>query len=321
MKAVLSLFLVSLYCVCSAQSIERDEEIFIGGIRQYVTFRGSDASLPLLLFLHGGPGGSVMGYADRFTDKLRHHFIVVQWDQRETGRTLRLNPSPVPLTFALFQDDTRELIDTLLKRFHCEKVYLAGHSWGTALGFEMVRKYPELFYAFIAIGPMINQLESERMALKMMKDEASRTNNRREAIELAHVRVPFENGEQLFYHRKWLLAEAGSRKDLSLAFVNKWSQTWLQVFNEASLENLTENLPVIDCPVYFFAGKKDHQTNSAITQSYYRQVKAPRKGLYWFDCAHSIPSARPQEMQRVIIEKVLPETFTGERKISLIGDR
>jgi pimeloyl-ACP methyl ester carboxylesterase len=321
MKAVLSLVLISACCVCSAQSIERDEEIVIGGIRQYVTLTGSNASLPLLLFLHGGPGGSVMGYADRFTDKLRHHFIVVQWDQRETGRTLRLNPSPVPLTFALFQDDTRQLIDTLLKRFHREKIYLAGHSWGTALGFEMVRNYPQLFYAFIAIGPMINQLESERMALKMMKEEAVRENNGKEAEELARVRIPFENGEQLFYHRKWLLTQAGSRRNLSLAFVAGWSQTWLQVFSEASLQNLSKTLPVIDCPVYFFAGKKDRQTNSAITESYYRQVTAPKKGLYWFDCAHSIPSAKPQEMQRVIIDKVLPETFTGERKISLIGDR
>jgi pimeloyl-ACP methyl ester carboxylesterase len=321
MKAVVSLTLIFTCCVCLAQSIERDEEIVIGGIRQYVTMSASDASLPLLLFLHGGPGGSVMAYADKFTDKLKDHFIVVLWDQRETGKTLKLNSSPVPLTFALFQDDTRELIDTLLKRFHREKLYLAGHSWGTALGFEMARKYPGLLYAFIAIGPMINQLESERMALTMMKDEAVKKNNRREAEELAHVRIPFENGEQLFYHRKWLLAQAGSRKNLTLAFVNEWSQTWLQIFNEASRQNLTENLPVIDCPVYFFAGKKDHQTNSAITESYYRQVTAPEKGLYWFDCAHSIPSARPQEMQRCIIDKVLPETFTGERKVSFIRDR
>jgi pimeloyl-ACP methyl ester carboxylesterase len=321
MKVVLSLMLFFAGVVCMAQtSIERKESIVVGGIRQYVTMTGSDASLPLLLFLHGGPGGSVMGYADRFTDKLRNHFIVIQWDQRQTGKTLALNPSPIPLTFALFQHDTRELIDTLLKRFHREKLYIAGHSWGTALGFEMARQYPELLYAFIAIGPMINQLESERMALTMMKEDAVRKSNQLESEELARVRIPFENGGQLFYDRKWLLAHAGSRKKLSLAVVSEWARTWLDVFNEASREDLTKNLPSIDCPVYFFAGKKDYQTNSGITEAYYNQVRAPKKGLYWFDCAHSIPSAQPQQMQKVLIEKVLPETFTGERKVSVFGN-
>lgn len=311
MKAALFALLIVAGNVCFSQSVDREDEIVIGGIRQYVTFTGDDASLPLLLFLHGGPGGSVMGYASKFTDKLRQHFIVVQWDQRETGKTLEKNPSPEPLSVALFENDTRELIDTLLRRFHRGKLYLAGHSWGTVLGFSIARKYPAYLYAYIAIGPMINQLESERMSLKLLKQQAEKNHDEEEREELSQINIPFENGDQLYYHRKWLLAYSGSRKALTREYVNDWAARWLGVFNEASRDNLLQSLTRIDCPVYFFAGKKDFQTNSTITEAYYHRVTAPKKGLYWFDCGHSIPSAQPARMQRLIIEKVLPETVVG----------
>ena len=302
-------------------SIDSEESVTIGGIKQFITLKGKDRSLPLLLFLHGGPGGSVMSYADKFTDQLQQHFVVIQWDQRETGKTRELNPSPVPLSLSLFQDDTKELIDTLLKRFQRKRLYVAGHSWGTVLGFHIARRYPDLLFALLAIGPMINQLESERIALQTLKNAALQTGNKKEAEELAKVNIPFETGEQLFYHRKWLLQFSGSRRNLAKSFVETWASTWLHVYNEASTDNLTESLPSIDCPVYLFAGRKDYQTNSVITESYYNLLRAPKKGLFWFErSAHSVPSSEPERLQELIIEKVLPETFTVQKVEALISD-
>jgi len=218
-----------------------------------------------------------------------------------------------PLSLSVFQSDTHELIDSLLKRFKRQKLYLAGHSWGTALGFDIARKYPELLYAYIAIGPMINQLESERIVLTLMKEKALKTGNQKQMEELATVNIPFQTGEQLFYHRKWLFDFSGSRKKLSRSYVENWASTWLQVYNEASKENLIESLPVIACPVYFFAGRKDYQTNSTITEDYYSRMSAPKKDLFWFEnSGHSIPSSEPDRMQKIIIEKILPETVNGE---------
>lgn len=292
------------------QPIDREELVMIGGIRQYITIQGEDSSLPLLLFLHGGPGGSVMSYSHNFTNKLQEHFVVIQWDQRETGRTRLANPSPVPLSYDVFKHDTRELILLLLKRFEREKLYLAGHSWGTALGFHIARAYPGLLYAYMPIGPMINQCESERTALGIMKEKALKTGNQKAIEELAAVRIPFETGEQLYYHRKWLLELAGSKRNLSQRFVEDWSVTWLKVFNEASSENLVESLKSIRCPVYFFVGRNDYQTSAKITEKYYTTLQAPKKALFWFELAgHSIPSSEPDRLQDLIIEKVLPQTF------------
>jgi pimeloyl-ACP methyl ester carboxylesterase len=277
----------------------------IGGIKQVITLKGKDTSKPLLLFLHGGPGNSVMSYAEIFTGKLEEHFIVVQWDQREVGKTLAANKSPRPLTVRQFEDDTSQLIDTLLKRFDRSKLYLAGHSWGTYLGFHIALNYPDVLYAYMAICPMINQLESEQIVLDLMKAKAAGTQNKVAMHELGLVRIPFQNADQLYFHRKWVLNFMGSKAKITKSKVREWSLKWLPIFNEASKQNLFANASELKCPVYFFVGRNDYQTNSMITQRYFDALKAPSKELYWFQrSAHALPTTEPDKLQSIIIEHV-----------------
>lgn len=260
------------------------------------------------------------GYAEKFTYKLQEHFIVVHWDQRETGKTLQLNTSSKPLSLNIFVSDTHALIDSLLQQFRKPKLYLIGHSWGTVLGFHIADKFPELLYAYVAIAPMINQLESEQIILELMKAKGVQTGNLKEIEELASVKIPFESGEQLYYHRKWLLHYNGSKTQLSRNHVLSWSHTWLALFNEASKINLIETLPVIHCPVYFFVGRKDYQTNSSIAERYYNRLTSPVKGLVWFEqSGHFIPSTEPRLLQDMIIQKVFPETFIEANLKSTTG--
>src|SRR5688572_33382096 len=71
--------------------IDKTEIITIGGIKQYIRIKGKDSSKRLLLFLHGGPGGSMLSKADHMTGKLQQQFVVVHWALRETGERLRFN--------------------------------------------------------------------------------------------------------------------------------------------------------------------------------------------------------------------------------------
>src|SRR5687767_15501579 len=91
-------FFLCAYSMFGQVPIDSTGTFIIGGIKQFVTVKSKNNTKPLLLFLHGGPGNSVIHYADKFTSKLKEHFIVIQWDQREAGRTLTLNRSPQPLT-------------------------------------------------------------------------------------------------------------------------------------------------------------------------------------------------------------------------------
>jgi pimeloyl-ACP methyl ester carboxylesterase len=318
MKKTDLIFLSLLITVCgySQKNIDSTENILIGGIKQFISIKGADDTKPLLLFLCGGPGNSVMETADKFTGKLQQHFVVVNWDQRETGKTLELNSSKVPLTVSLMENDTHELVEALLKQFGHQKLYIMAHSWGTVLGFYMADKYPERLYAYIAISPMIDQSRSERMGLAIMKKKGEQESNKKEVAELSTVQIPFANWEQLYYARKWLFAFSGQPvPDSDTAAVKNylagWGATWLSVWNEAVMQNHFKDLPVINCPVYFCAGRKDYQTNFSITEEYYNKLRAPKKELFWFEnSGHLIPNSEPDKLQDIIIEKILPATVT-----------
>lgn len=313
MKALLFLLvLIPASNAFTQTAVDSTGIVSIGGIRQYISVKGVDNSKPLLLFLHGGPGGSVMHYSQKFTTQLEEHFVVVQWDQRETGKTLELNTSPVPLTVQLFENDCHDLITLLLLQFNQQKLYLVGHSWGSALGFCIARKYPELLHAFVPVGAMVNQIESERIILDLMMEKAIRDNNKHQIAELKSIKIPFETGEDLYRHRKWLFNYVGSKTKLSQTYVVQWASRWLALYNEACTFNLPESLPEVNCPVYFFAGRKDYQTNSWLAEKYYQKMIAPKKGFFWFErSAHAIPTTEPTHFQNILITKILPATHPG----------
>ena len=273
----------------------------IGGLKQWIDIQGTNDQSPVLLFLHGGPGNSALRYADRFTHELQKHFLVVQWDQRESGRTAKLNASQQQLTVDLMVSDALAMIHYLCTRFSKEKIYLMGHSWGGFLGLSVALLHPELLEACFAVSPMVHQVESERLSLEWMKLNASVTKNDKELSELGEIMIPFQNGEQLFYHRKWL-AKAMLTTAPAKSFVESWALKWLSLFNEASQVNFFVLAPEIKCPVYFFVGTRDYQTHFKLTEEYYKMLKAEKKDLFWFsNSAHNLNLTEPTKLQEIII--------------------
>ena len=255
MRYFLLILFINNHSLFAQRPVDTAAIFQINGIRQYVRIKGKDVSKPLLLFLHGGPGGSLMQKFDKVSDKLQQHFIVVHWDQRETGETLKLNKTTQPLTLQLFYDDTHDLVDSLLRKFNKPKLYLIGYSWGSGLGFHIADKYPEMLFAYIPVSPVVDQWRSDSISLAMLKKEMGNSARK----ELSIVKIPFENAKQLYYHRKWLLKHEG-QKFVSLSFrksfVESWAATWFDVWSRSNDVNLFQNLPAIKCPVYFFAGEK-----------------------------------------------------------------
>src|SRR3954469_2882144 len=272
-------FIILTHPLKAAIGIDTTEAIEIGGIKQYVSIKGKDKTKPLLLFLHGGPGESVMNTAEKFTSRLQENFVVVQWDQRETGKTLELNASTVPLTVSLFEKDTYNVIKFLLTQFGHQKLYLAGHSWGTILGFYIADKYPELLYAYIPISPVLNQIKTENIIIDTLKKDAIKKNNTVELRELSLLHIPFKNWEQLYISRKWLFAYTGhpipdSDTTAVKEFVKTLGTRWQPVWNEMAQLNIEKNITTIKCPIYFCIGRKDYQTHFSVSEQYFKQLKA-----------------------------------------------
>jgi pimeloyl-ACP methyl ester carboxylesterase len=250
-----------------------------------------------------------MGARDYFTNKLQERFVVVLWDQRESGKTLQLNASPQPLTVDQYLKDTHELITWLLHRFKRPRLYLVGFSWGTVLGIKMAQQYPDLLYAYIGVSQLVHQAKSEQLLLQRLKNQAATTNNQTALKELSLVKIPFENKDQLYYQRKWLFAFGDnhiSPSDLKKAF-DDLPISLFNLSNEAGKIDFAKQIPSLQCPVYFFVGRNDYQTNHELTYSYYQQLKAKNKHFYWFEkSAHLVPFTEPDLFQQTIIDKVTP---------------
>ncbi|MCM3767680.1 alpha/beta fold hydrolase [Neobacillus niacini] len=63
------------------------EKVKLGGVEQWITIRGRNKELPILLFLHGGPGSPQTGAQQKYNRDLEDHYLVVNWDQRGSGKS------------------------------------------------------------------------------------------------------------------------------------------------------------------------------------------------------------------------------------------
>jgi Predicted hydrolases or acyltransferases (alpha/beta hydrolase superfamily) len=138
--------------------------IEIGGIRQGFFIRSENPENPVLLFLHGGPGSPELPYSVAYEspERLEKYFTVCYWEQRGAGMSFSESVEQGTMTVAQMVEDARQMTNYLQNRFKQEKIYLMGHSWGSYLGIKIIEKYPENYLAFVGIGQISNQLESEK---------------------------------------------------------------------------------------------------------------------------------------------------------------
>lgn len=98
-----------------------------------VMVRGNTASKKLVIFLHGGPGGSAIGMSGLSAFKsLEKHYGVAYWDQRGAGNA-QGNADRASLTLAQHVQDLDRVVDLVKHRYQPENVYLLSHSWGGTL--------------------------------------------------------------------------------------------------------------------------------------------------------------------------------------------
>ncbi len=292
-------------------SISVLEKTKIGGIDQYILIRGYDTNSPILLFLHGGPGLPEIPLAFCTQKELEKHFIMVQWDQRGAGKSYSKRISNESLTIEQYLTDARELIEILKKRFNKEKIYLIGHSWGSILGILMIQRYPELFYAYIGMGQVVNTKEGEKLAYQYTLDAAKKKGNTKVVFKLEENPPPYWNNFQMLrYFGKWLTKYGGafygkksqwimikkflkspeySLKDLVKmikGLLNSIKIVWVQLQNI----NFLEQAPELQVPVFFFEGKHDYQVPFHLVVKYFESLKAPQKKLIWFENSAHCPN-------------------------------
>lgn len=162
----------------------------LGVARQYVSVRGADRGNPILLYIHGGPASVELPISWSFQRPWEDFFTVVQWDQRAAGKSFLLNaPAAMAptLTPDRYRDDAIALIELLRQRYGKRKIFLLGHSWGSAVGLAVAAKRPDLLYAYVGMGQLIDFRENEQASYRIVLDQARRDGNATAVNELEGI--------------------------------------------------------------------------------------------------------------------------------------
>lgn len=298
------------------------EQVNLGGLDQWILIRGRDASEPVLLFLHGGPGSPEMPVMPQYAGGLEDHFVVVHWDQRGAGKSWSADIPEDSMTIERFVEDGIELVDLLRARFGVEKIYLMGHSWGTILGVLIVQREPEKFYAYIGIGQCVDLERNEAISYRFVLEEAKKRNNEKAMRELEKIGAPpYEKHRELAQQRKWLQEFGGAfyemkYKELVMTALKAPEYGPLDYVKylyggyygtkhlwESILEiNFLEQAPSLEVPVYFLEGRHDYNTPWELVQEYHDALDAPQgKEIVWFEnSAHSPNLEEPDRFVRVM---------------------
>jgi pimeloyl-ACP methyl ester carboxylesterase len=334
-----ALFLFGLNCFCKpfihslkTDSISTIEKIKLGGINQTVMIHGVNASNPILLIIHGGPG-FVESYLFRTYNKpLEKNFIVVYWDQRGAGLSYSPDISPQTMTLSQIVEDAHELVTILKKRFHKEKIYLVGHSWGSGVGITLIQKYPEDFYRYAGVGQIVDMVQNEKLSYQYTLDAAIENNNQEAITALRKIQNNYQKEipddlNALHIQRKWLDYYGGAvygernagkifkgitakeyalydqkKSDEAQAFSMKY--LWTEVMKINFLKTATQ----LKVPVYFFTGRHDYNVVSTLVEEYYKVLQAPEKEIVWFEnSAHFIPFEEPEKFNHLIVSKLLDQ--------------
>ncbi len=166
------------------------ENVVINGSKQWIFIRSISEDKPIILFLHGGPGASQIYCTEKYFKTLENHFIVVDWDQRGSGKSYTRTISKETLSINQYVEDIRVLTETLRTRFNKNKIYLVGHSWGSVIGLLAVEKYPELFHCYIGVGQVVDLIEGEIRGYKYALEQSKITNDVSSFKKLSKIGYP-----------------------------------------------------------------------------------------------------------------------------------
>lgn len=302
----------------------------IGGVAQRLWFRGLSREDPVLVFLHGGPGGSLGALLRRYNAELERRFLVVTWEQRGAGRSYTRGIPSASMTVEQFLRDLGEVVALVKARFGKDKVVLLAHSWGTILGTLYAHQHPEDVAAYVGVGQIANMPESERASYAFALAEAKRRGYRRAVSKLERIGPPPHALSAMRTERGWvsrfggdiytapttpdLLLEALQADEFNLLDLIRLVQgsqfSAKHLWPEMSWTDLSSSALSFDVPMLFLLGRHDRVVPGALAAAYLERLSAPYKKLVWFErSAHNPNYEEPERFNRVVVEEIWSALF------------
>ncbi|MCQ2522347.1 MAG: alpha/beta hydrolase [Lachnospiraceae bacterium] len=276
----------------------------IGGMPQYVQMRGTDKTNPLMLVLHGGPGGSMAGICQEVQKDWEDRYTVVNYDQRNTCKTYLKNKAKAKEvagtgTVNDYVEDIHEVIRYLHTVYAFDKLILLGFSWGSVIGAEYVKKYPEDVAKYLGVGQFVNFAEGYRYICDQMLAQDMTANEKKKVAYLKETfpASPVMDKKLLALIRQFgmmasrKMAKSGkpfplkavlsspflTAKEKRAMLMTDWkmlSGTYNTMLNYDFRDNMEFTVPV-----HFIYGAEDISCPAQMMQNIYEEIKATDKKI------------------------------------------
>jgi pimeloyl-ACP methyl ester carboxylesterase len=294
----------------STRKVFEEGFVTINGIKQWITIKG-DRSKPAILFLHGGPGSPISPYAHNLYADWEKDFIIVQWDQRGTGKTYgltapeELTPAYLkdhPLTLAQMTADGIAVSEYLVKHLSKGKIILFGTSWGSALGVSMAAARPDLYHAYVGHSQIVSPANDLPLYNKVYSIAVEKKDSEALAILNALGKPPYAKARNVGKLLRVTKQYEGERSDPppdqwfvegplyttpkdrqhradgdDYSFVNYIGDTGLGVGSMRSGINFLRDHTTFKIPIHFIQGEEDLLTPKELSQAYFEKLTAPDK--------------------------------------------
>jgi pimeloyl-ACP methyl ester carboxylesterase len=321
---------VKAFAIASPHGIDHAGYVQIGGIPQWIQIRGHDRSNPVLLCVHGGPGGTWIPVTGLFSS-WEKNFTVVFWDQRGAGKTLKATGPGVASTMTIerMTRDGIEVAEHVRKQLGKEKIVLLGHSFGSILGVRMVKERPDLFHAFVGTGqasdlPRSTALEFERVRQLAQNAHDVKTVEQLQRIgpppfsDLQEASVFFQSSGKYQSQSDNAALDELKRSLLSpvpdysiadeinrfrgFAVVPPWS-----LYQEMLGTKLASLGGEFTVPVFVFQGTADFVTPAALADEYVQSIRAPHKEFVTLpDGGHFAVWTMAERFRTELVNRVRP---------------
>ncbi len=201
------------------------------------------------------------------------------------------------------------------------------------LGLWLAHEHPELIYAYVGTGQVVNMEQNDTTAYQDALEEGRKRNNAAAVKELESL-APFSpmnaGFEKASIARNWeaellgpppadvrfedigrILRDLVSAPDYSLfddyAFIRGQALSGEMFFPQLAKVKLNELGMDFRTPVFFFEGRRDPFCRSSLIWEYSQTIQAPQKGFVWFENSGHFPFFdAPEKFKEELVRRVMP---------------
>ncbi len=307
--------------------------ININGHDQWLRIRGENTNNPIILYLHGGPGGSQIPSYRYFQLEWEQSYTMVHWEQRGAGKSYLSTLRVETQTVSQLVSDALSVIEYLSERFGRRDIVLLGHSWGTFLGMHVLETNPSAISSYIGVGQIANQVRSEQ---RMYEFALTRATDEKHEVNASLLRdmkgYPLRHNS----HRDVALVRELARQ---YGFLGSTSTDVARTYNRlmetpeyglidiyrflkgtlvssATLgRQMLTNFQIqpselhlkYEIPIFFLSGQRDHFTPADLADELLDPIDAPaKKHVVFENCGHYPNEDEPERFIQTVRELTTP---------------